>query len=239
MSIKVLTFYEKKSSFKDIKGEKIMRKTLLSFCMTGFLAACTMTPKEEPLLVFPESEFQGNVEVVHPENIQTQPDEFREQLQSFSEVSSFSDKRMKSGSYVGSLAKELRKELRKTGVQVKEVDGQIDLLIPDKVAFAGNQTKIQNSFEMSMSSIAKLLNKYEQTMVQIIGYTDDSAPVLVNREDSLYKANVIADSLHSYGIDSKRIITDGLGPENPIANNSTISGREQNRRVEMTLISLE
>ena len=215
-----------------------MKKTLLSFCMTGFLAACTMTAQEEYPLVFPE-DFQGTVEVVPPENIQTQPDEFREQLQSFSEVPAFPDKKLKQGSYIGGLAKELRKELRKTGVQVKEVDGQIDLVIPDKIAFAGNQTKVQDSFDTSMSSIAKLLNKYEQTMIQIIGYTDDAAPVLVNKDASLYKANVIADSLRSYGIDSKRIITDGAGPENPIANNSTINGREQNRRVEMTLISLQ
>ncbi|MBR6231675.1 MAG: OmpA family protein [Alphaproteobacteria bacterium] len=216
-----------------------MKKTLLSFCMTGFLAACTMTTNEEPILVFPEEEFQGTVEVVPLEKIQTQPDEEREKLQSFSDVPTFSDKKLKSGSYVGGLAKELRKELRKTGVQVKEIDGQIDLVIPDKVAFAGNQTKVQDSFESSMSSIAKLLGKYDETMVQIVGYTDDAAPVLVNQEASLYKANVIANSLRSYGIDPKRIITDGAGPENPIANNSTVNGREQNRRVEMTLISLQ
>ena len=215
-----------------------MKKTLLSFCMMGVLTACTVNTQEEQPLVFPE-EFYGNVEVVPPENVQTQPDEFREQLQSFPDVPSFQDKKLKSGSYIGGLAKELRKELRKTGVQVKEVDGQIDLIIPDKVAFAGNQTKVQDTFETSMTSIAKLLNKYEQTMIQIIGYTDDSAPVLVNKETSLYKANVIAESLHTYGVDRKRIITEGAGPENPIANNSTLNGREQNRRVEITLISLQ
>ena len=219
-----------------------MKKILFSFCMTSFLMACTTTAtKETPYITFPSTEFKGEIEVVPPENIQVQPDEFREKLQNFQEqeISSVPDKKMKMGSYMGVLAKELRKELRKTGVQVKEVDGQIDLIIPDKTAFGGNQTKIQDSFEEAVSSIAKLLNKYEQTMIQIVGYTDDVSPVLLNKDLSLYKADVIAKTLRSYGVEAQRIITDGAGGENPIANNATKEGRERNRRVEMTLISLQ
>ena len=35
----------------------------------------------------------------------------------------------------------------------------------------------------------------------------------------------------------ERIVTDGLGSKNPIASNATAAGREQNRRVEITLIN--
>ena len=215
-----------------------MKKILLSFCMSSLLIACTATTTREEPLSFP-SEFQEEINVVPPENIQTQPDEFREKLQTFPDVPDFSNKKMKYGSYIGGLAKELRKELRRTGVQVKEVDAQINLIIPDRVAFAGNQTKILDSFDSSMSSIAKLLNKYEQTMVQIIGYTDDVSPVLMARELSLKRADEIANFLREQGIEAGRIITDGAGAENPVATNATPTGREQNRRIEITIIRLK
>ena len=76
-------------------------------------------------------------------------------------------------------------------------------------------------------------------MIQIVGYADDVSPVLLNKDLSLYKADVIAKTLRSYGVEAQRIITDGAGGENPIANNATKEGRERNRRVEMTLISLQ
>jgi OOP family OmpA-OmpF porin len=39
------------------------------------------------------------------------------------------------------------------------------------------------------------------------------------------------------GIDSKRIIVSGMGPENPVASNDTREGRQLNRRVEIKLQS--
>ena len=141
--------------------------------------------------------------------------------------------------YMETLAKKLRKELRKKAVLVREVDSQIDLIIPNKTAFGTNQGKIQSSFESVLLSISGLLKEYDQTMIQIIGYTDDSGSVLANNESSLQKADTIAEFLKSNGISSERIVTDGAGPQNPIANNKTPSGREQNRRVEITLINIQ
>ena len=137
------------------------------------------------------------------------------------------------------LAKKLRKELRSTGVQVKEVDGQIDLIIPNEVAFGKNQTKIKTSFVDPLSAIAELLKEYDQTMIQIIGYTDDTGSVLMNKQLSLQKAEAIASFLREKEVLSERIFTDGVGPENPVTTNATVAGREQNRRVEISLIGLQ
>ena len=122
---------------------------------------------------------------------------------------------------------------------MREVSGQIDLVIFNRISFGNSQKTIQPTFASYLSSIASLLKEYDQTMVQIIGYTDDTYPVLLSRDISLQKADVIANFLKEQGVSASRIITDGAGIENPIATNATVEGREQNRRVEMTLISLQ
>ncbi|MBR6674663.1 MAG: OmpA family protein [Alphaproteobacteria bacterium] len=54
---------------------------------------------------------------------------------------------------------------------------------------------------------------------------------------SLRRANAVSNYLRLQGVDGNRIVTDGLGSKNPIASNATSAGREQNRRVEITLIN--
>ena len=42
-------------------------------------------------------------------------------------------------------------------------------------------------------------------------------------------------ALVAQGIDPRRIVTRGLGPALPVASNNTSGGRQQNRRVEITI----
>jgi len=48
----------------------------------------------------------------------------------------------------------------------------------------------------------------------------------------------VATYLQATGVDSTRIYTLGVGPDYPVADNSTPSGRQLNRRVELVLKSL-
>ena len=211
-----------------------MKKILFSLMITTLLTACVQNTSEDLLI---QSE-DADTEVVYltPQEVTFQPDEEMEVLKTIPELSvqQESDKR-----YSEWLAKKLRKELRSTGIQVKEVGNQIDLIVPNKIAFGNNQMQLLADLEESMNSIVSLLKEYDQTMIQIIGYTDDTGSVLNNKELSFKKAEIIADFLKKNGIDSGRIITDGAGSENPVATNATSAGREKNRRVEMTFISLQ
>lgn len=213
-----------------------MKKILFILGMTTCLGACVQH-RDDPKFV-DEMEIQNTETVfVAPENIIIQPDEERTALQKMPETPQFT--KADTGPYMDWLAKKLRKELRSSGVQVKEVSGQIDLIIPNKVAFGSNQSKIQNGFQDTMLAIANLLKEYDETMIQVIGYTDNFGAVLTNKEASLKKAELIADFLKGQGILPDRIITDGAGADNPLANNATPAGRELNRRVEITIISLK
>ena len=181
------------------------------------------------------SNVRQEYEVIAPENVVVQPDEEIQTLQTIAPVKSTAP----SAAYMDWLARKLRRKLRSTGVQVKDGSGEINLIIPNKVAFGNNQWEIQGKFEESMTAIANLLKEYDETMIQIIGYTDNSSGVLQNKEASLKKANSISTFLQQNGIEPRRIITDGAGADNPIGNNETTTGRELNRRVEINIISLK
>jgi len=143
------------------------------------------------------------------------------------------------GAYMDVQAAKLRQELLSTGVQVQQNGNQIVLIMPGNVTFGTNQATIEPKFEPILASVAKVIKEYDKTKIQIIGYTDNTGSVATNNALSLRRANAVSNFLRLNGVDINRIIVDGLGPQNPIASNKTAKGREQNRRVEMTLINMQ
>ena len=144
-----------------------------------------------------------------------------------------------SGVYMDMQAAKLRKELESTGVRVQQKDNQIILIMPGNVTFGTNKYTIEPQFEPILASVAKVIKEYDRTKVQVIGYTDSTGSILANNALSLRRANAVSNFLRLNGVDINRIIVDGLGSQNPIAPNKTAAGREKNRRVEITLISVE
>ena len=141
------------------------------------------------------------------------------------------------GAYMDAQAKKLRQELVGSGVQVIEQNGQVQLIMPGNITFGTNEATINPNFVPTLNSIAKVIKEYNKTMVQIVGYTDNTGSVAYNNTLSLRRANSVSNYLRLQGVSADRLITDGLGPQNPIASNATAQGREQNRRVEIILIN--
>lgn len=141
------------------------------------------------------------------------------------------------GGYMDIQARKLRAELVGTGVQVKEVDGRIYLIMPGNITFNTNEAVIKSSFSPVLDSVAKVIKEYNKTLVQVYGYTDNTGSAATNNALSLRRANAVSNYLRLRGVSANRIITDGLGSSNPIASNATAAGREQNRRVEIALIN--
>ncbi len=139
------------------------------------------------------------------------------------------------GGYMDMQARDLRKELVGTGVQVKQVDGKIHLIMAGNITFDFDQSNIKESFKPTLDSIAKIMKKYDQSKVQVIGYTDNVGKLEYNQQLSLKRARIITTYLNLRGIGNERMSAYGAGPANPIASNNTEAGREQNRRVEITL----
>ena len=143
------------------------------------------------------------------------------------------------GGYMDIQASKLRQELLGTGVQVQEMNGQVRLIMPSNITFATDSAVFQTSFNKVLDSVAKVLKEYDQTLVQVVGYTDNTGTLAYNNQLSLKRAQAVATYLQNRGVSASRLSVMGMGPNNPIASNSTAAGREQNRRVEITLINMQ
>ena len=143
------------------------------------------------------------------------------------------------GGYMDLQAKALRQELQGTGVSVKTVGEKIVLVMPGNITFSTNSYTIKDSFKPVLTSVSKVLKKYDKTYVQIVGYTDNTGTASINNTLSYNRANAVANYLKLKGVSANRMLIEGKSSKNPIASNSTASGREKNRRVEITLVQAE
>ena len=140
------------------------------------------------------------------------------------------------GYYLDVQAAELRQELMSTGVQVVETADSIRLIMPGNITFKTDSADINSSFYPVLNSVAKVLNKYDNSTILVSGHTDSTGSAEYNLNLSRERAQSVASYLQGQGIKSTRFEVLGMGASNPIASNSTAQGRAQNRRVELKII---
>ena len=144
-----------------------------------------------------------------------------------------------SKTYMAEMAKKLKKTTSDSSITIKQMDNKIVVVMPDSAIFGSNQTTLDTQAEPVLAEMARTIKEYDRTKIQIFGYTDDTGTISENRAFSLQQANAVSNFLRLNGVDINCIVVDGLGPENPIANNNTAVNRRKNRRVEMTLINVQ
>ncbi|MGZ8096588.1 MAG: OmpA family protein, partial [Methylosarcina sp.] len=83
--------------------------------------------------------------------------------------------------------------------------------------------------------LAQYLKEHPDTMVKIEGHTDSRGSADYNAQLSQMRADSVREFLVSNGIAPNRITSQGMGENFPVATNSTPSGRQQNRRVDVTI----
>jgi outer membrane protein OmpA-like peptidoglycan-associated protein len=71
--------------------------------------------------------------------------------------------------------------------------------------------------------------------VRIIGHTDNTGSDATNDPLSMQRAASARDYLTARGVDPQRVMINGRGEREPVADNSTEAGRARNRRVEIYL----
>jgi len=129
----------------------------------------------------------------------------------------------------------LRQQLQGTGVSVTRIGDDIVLNMPGNVTFDVNRADINANFYEVLKSVALVLDEYDQTLVDVAGHTDSTGSVSYNMDLSERRAESVSRFLESQGVDSRRVYAQGYGPHYPVADNSTASGRSENRRVELAL----
>ncbi len=142
------------------------------------------------------------------------------------------------GDYMTVMARQFRKDLATTGAKVKQQDSKIFVRIPTQSIFGTNQAKIKPSFEQTLKSIAENLKTHPETMIRIVGHTDNSNSVLNSKTLSLRQANALSNFLRLEGVSAERLLAEGKGSLEPIANNDTPKGRIENCNIEVIVYNL-
>jgi outer membrane protein OmpA-like peptidoglycan-associated protein len=142
------------------------------------------------------------------------------------------------GYYMDRQEEKLRAELEGTGVSVTRIGDNITLNMPGNVTFATDSSDLKPAFFSVLSSVGKVLNEFDQTVVEVAGHTDSTGSQNHNQGLSERRAATVAQFLQSQGLSGQRFITVGMGENRPVADNGNSLGREANRRVEITMVPI-
>jgi len=139
------------------------------------------------------------------------------------------------GAYMDRQQRELEAQLSGSGVGVARQGDNLVLRMPSDVTFASNQSSINPAFNATLDDVAAVLNRYDQSVVDIIGHADSDGADDYNLNLSRQRASSVAQYLVSRNVLADRLYVDGRGESQPVASNATAAGKAQNRRVEILI----
>lgn len=139
------------------------------------------------------------------------------------------------GYYVDKQEAQLRQQMQGTGVEIQRQGDDLQLIMPGNITFATNSADIASNFYGPLSNLANSFKQFDQNSIEIVGHTDSTGGYQYNVGLSQRRAQSVANYLVSQGVNPARVTTRGAGPDQPVASNNTEAGRQQNRRVEVTL----
>lgn len=143
------------------------------------------------------------------------------------------------GNYFDRQEEALRQELLNSGVQVKRIsENELQLVMARGIGFQSGQYALDSSIFSTLNGVAKVLQEYPDTTLQIIGHTDSTGGNELNQVLSERRAESVGSYLNQQGVKSGRLSTRGYGERRPIADNKTASGRAVNRRVEIYITAI-
>jgi outer membrane protein OmpA-like peptidoglycan-associated protein len=121
-------------------------------------------------------------------------------------------------------------------LKASQTDRGVVITLGD-VLFATGSADLKSDSRQTMNKLTAFLQAYPKRDVQIDGYTDSVGSDTYNQGLSERRADSVRSALTGSGIAQGRIVTKGLGKSSPVADNTTADGRQQNRRVEVTVLN--
>lgn len=140
------------------------------------------------------------------------------------------------GHYVDNQEAELRKSMSGTGVQVQRDGDALTLVMPGSITFGTGKADIQPGFYQTLGQLSNSFRNYPDNLLIVTGHTDSTGNNDANLALSNRRAEAVAQYLRANGIQAARVNSIGMGSSKPVASNSTVDGRAQNRRVEISLL---
>lgn len=125
-------------------------------------------------------------------------------------------------------------------VDIKVLKGVVYISLADNMLFKSGSYQINEKAMETLSKIAKIIKDYRDYDVLVEGNTDNvpiSRTNIRNNWDlSALRASSVVQVLQTkFGVNPSRLSAAGRGEYNPIADNSTDTGRQRNRRTEIII----
>ncbi|SEP85683.1 Outer membrane protein OmpA [Solimonas aquatica] len=115
--------------------------------------------------------------------------------------------------------------------------GAGDVIVLRGVNFEFDKDRLALNAKTILDGVADELKAHPDITVEVDGHTDAKGSDAYNEDLSQRRAEAVVRYLTQAGVDASRMSAKGFGESHPIADNDTDEGREQNRRVELKIMS--
>ena len=120
-------------------------------------------------------------------------------------------------------------------VAVRVTETEIQIL--QQVQFDTGKATIKRASDGLLDEVAGVLKDHPEIIkIEVQGHTDNRGSASFNRRLSQNRANSVRAALVARGIAEERLVPKGYGPDSPIADNKTATGRQQNRRAQFVIL---
>jgi outer membrane protein OmpA-like peptidoglycan-associated protein len=123
------------------------------------------------------------------------------------------------------------------GIAVNSTGCAADVAINlDGVNFLYNSHELTDEARGILDRVADSLIQLPELRLEVAGHTDATGDPTYNQELSMQRAEAVRDYLVAQGANPRYIGAAGYGGQRPIADNTTLEGLQQNRRVELHIL---
>lgn len=139
------------------------------------------------------------------------------------------------GNILDRQAQALQQSLSNPNIRVVNHGSYLQVVMPDGILFSTGSAAVSGPAQQDLYAVARNLNQYPNSRVEVVGHTDSTGTQAINRDLSQRRAQSVAGILAAAGVAQNRLSAVGVADTQPIASNATEAGRAQNRRVEILI----
>ncbi|MFO7846357.1 MAG: OmpA family protein, partial [Balneolaceae bacterium] len=132
-------------------------------------------------------------------------------------------------------AEEMNEEI--DGATIQRVEEGIAVSFDNGILFGFDSSTLRSEAQENLGKLSEILNRDEDTILMIVGHTDSTGDEDYNMSLSERRAQSAANYMISQGLSESRVQTEGRGETEPIADNSSEQGQQENRRVEVAIFA--
>ncbi|MBS1645051.1 MAG: OmpA family protein [Bacteroidetes bacterium] len=161
--------------------------------------------------------------------------QFRTQLEAASDFVIFGKKE----NYMSNIERISTKGLNRSTTLFVKLQLGVEEVVPgknivlNKIYFETGKVNLDTKASADLERLVQFLKDNPTMRLEIQGHTDNIGSAKLNRKISLQRAVSVVNYLAKQGIPKEHLVAKGFGADSPIADNATLEGRTQNRRVEM------